>query len=283
MKILFTTFFLLIFVFGATSQETESFFSFQHKRLNAIGNDMVECLNESERLEALNLFQQYLDETLESDSSFELSLLEKVKNLSILTPDDKKFKLITYAFRYDSDSFVFFGLLQFKDISKPLVRFVDKGYELKNEQLREEVHDASQWPGCLYYKLIEAGKKKDKYYVLLGWNGFTSFSNRKIIEVLSFDEEGAPVFGKPVFNMNSQPVALPRVIFEYSNDAVMALHYEKQKNLIAFEYLHPPSPQAVGKFNLYLPDGTYDYLVYKKGIWQHNSMYFGDIKDSEKN
>jgi hypothetical protein len=59
----------------------------------------------------------------------------------------------------------------------------------------------------------------------------------------------------------------------------MTLRYIGKKDLIAFENLIPPDEKSIGMYQSYLPDGSYDYFVYKKGKWKKREMLFENVKN----
>jgi len=93
-------------------------------------------------------------------------------------------------------------------------------------------------------------------------------TNKKVIDVLFFDQWDNITFGAPVFLDENKKLKY-RVVFEFSAQAVMLLRYEKKKKMIVFDHLSPTSPSAKGQFQYYGPDFTYDGFYFKKGIWNY--------------
>jgi hypothetical protein len=63
--------------------------------------------------------------------------------------------------------------------------------------------NCDKWYGVLYYKIILNSYKGKKYYTLLGWDGNTKLTWKKVIDVLTFSKEGIPVFGEEMmFQVN---------------------------------------------------------------------------------
>ncbi|MFN5545246.1 MAG: hypothetical protein ACK49O_08520, partial [Bacteroidota bacterium] len=99
-------------------------------------------------------------------------------------------------------------------------------------------------------------------------NGHTKMSNKKVVDFLYF-EKNKPLFGKPVFDLQKKkPYA--RLIYEFSNNATQTLKYVPKKKYLIIESVVPPRPQDYGHPETYLPDGSYDYLIFntKTGIWE---------------
>jgi hypothetical protein len=99
---------------------------------------------------------------------------------------------------------------------------------------------------------------------LLGWKGNNVKSTKKVIEVLSFNND-KPVLGMSVFDGNGK--ARKRVVFEYTRQASMLLHYNPDQNLIVFDHLSPPDPKLKNQKDSYGPDLSYDGYRQKNGRW----------------
>jgi hypothetical protein len=145
------------------------------------------------------------------------------------------------------------------------------------------------WIGALYYRIITGvGRDGKKIYTLLGWSGQDRKLTRKVIEILSFDEGGYPIFGAPVFSGYGHRY-LTRIIFRYDATSSMSLKYEEQpvkvtrkwnsttrtfdeklelRNIIVFDRLLPLDPLLEGQFQYYVPSGDqYDGFAFEKVYW----------------
>ena len=239
-----------------------------------MGYDMVECREDRARDSCLELFNTTMDSLIRLPDSYEHQF-DSVGNVRLLPSPDKKFRLITWGFRHPNDSFVFYGILQYADEDKEAVWLSDSAHQIgNNDTAIHETLSPERWYGAIYYQLEKVRYRKETYYLLLGWNGNTVKTDRKVLEVLHFDEAGDPVFGLPVFDMGGGNGYQNRVIWEYHNGASMALLIEDGVKKITFEHIQPADPRAKGIYTLYLPDGTYDYLEFKKGVWIKKEMLF---------
>lgn len=109
-------------------------------------------------------------------------------------------------------------------------------------------------------------------YLLLGFDGATIHSNKKIMDVLWFDR-GTPVFGKDIFRQGAydgKPSS--RVVFEFHQSSLMWLHYEEKYKIVVLDKLVPSFPEATNNFYYYIPSGDYDYFRYKKGWWIKDAL-----------
>jgi hypothetical protein len=146
----------------------------------------------------------------------------------------------------------------------------------------KEILYPSGWFGALYYTIINIGDSKDEYYTLLGWNGRNNYITSKLIDVLTFNSQGEPSFGAPIF---LTPEGLKdRVILEYAKNISMVLKWDEQtlkipkgKNgkyvekkswMIVMDHLMPIDKQLTGQRRYYVPSGEiYDAYVFQNNKW----------------
>lgn len=231
---------------------------------------------------------------LNEPNSFENYTFDSLqKDLSILDSPDNKFRIITWQIEKSDGSFEYYGFLQSKhtDIKKTgflrktrtesiqLYPLTDRSSEIKNPE--NTITDNKKWYGMRYYKIIHTKTKTKNYYTLLGWDGNDKYSQKKIIDVLTFDKTGLPRFGADIFNF--QKKYPKRVIFEYSSTCSMSLKYSQKKDSIIFAHLAPIEPQLEGQFQYYCSDMSFDGFGFKKGKWNYgadlNAVNDKDEKD----
>jgi hypothetical protein len=277
---LFSLLLLLLLSISVKAQDTSRWYvlRLQEERLKTLGTELVDCREAADRRMTNAAFTGYLTEALAEPGSVNFPF-DSVRNMRILQSPDKLFRIMTWTLRHERDSFQFFGCIQWYDQEKEIIWLRDSSHRYKKDEPLFETLDADNWYGALYYQLVQAKYRKQKYYILMGWDGNDSLTDKKIIETLSFDEQGKPVFGRAVFQMQENAPEQYRVIFEFGNGAVMTLRHERKKNIITFEHLVPPNPNAKGDYRMYFPDGTYDYFVFKKGVWIKKEMLFDNTKD----
>jgi len=139
----------------------------------------------------------------------------------------------------------------------------------------QQILSVDQWLGCLYYKITPKKRGKDgkDYYALLGVDMHNLKTKKKIIEILSLDENKNPQLGAPIIQLNKW--TKHRVIFEFSAQQNMYLEYNRCKRRIEMDHLAPPMPYLLGRYEYYEPDQFRDALKFKRGQWKH-------LKDIEK-
>jgi hypothetical protein len=119
----------------------------------------------------------------------------------------------------------------------------------------------------LYYSIIPTKvKKQGSYYVLLGWDGYSNFSTRKVIDVLYYDKQlGNWVFGKPIFGPPFS--GQYRYFIEYSSKVVVSLKYHPKEKNIVFDHVVPPNKGLEGIYEFYVPDMSFDAFQLDKTRW----------------
>jgi hypothetical protein len=199
---------------------------------------------------------------------------DSLKFVKTVTPSDKSFLLITWTVPY-ADGHGYYGFLQIngnREIME-LTELVDNG----GKSNPDTSYPAADWPGAVYYGLIEERTKTGRLFTLFGWRGGEPGIARRVIEVLTFDEAGDPVFGAPVFQMDHN-VMQYRVNFEFTDQVPFHLGYEEQLIpgkrskkgwMIIFNRLTGNDPARGRFYRAAVPSyNTFDALIFKNGHWQ---------------
>lgn len=271
--------FLLLFSYSFCSFSQKADSALQHfreveKELKQLQKETFFSRKEAERMAGNKKFIALWDGIV-SDSRVLNYPFDSLKEISILSPGDKKFKLITWNIPKDDGTFAYFGYLlvnNSKQIKKGLFRhetveayeyfkLIDYSGTIKNPE--NYVGSPAKWFGMLYYSLVEC----DGFYTLIGWDGNDKLTQRKFVDVLYFKADGTPVFGKDVFKF---PRRNPkRLMFEYSSEVSMSLKYNEKRKQIIYSHLAPREvgPVMEGQFQYYGPDGSFDALELKKDKW----------------
>jgi len=184
----------------------------------------------------------------------------------IISPEDGSFKIITWYTKSDEGMHKFYGTIQLKSDTLKMFPLIDYS-DLTDHQ--EDINvDNNNWIGCLYYgvKTVKAGKKT--YYTLFGWDGNTLASNKKIMEIFSFNKQGKPRFGAPIIDMGKGRI-LNRFILEFSEEASATLNYDPFEKKVVYDHTTPNGESLEGFYGNYIPDGTYEGFEWKKGKWKH--------------
>ena len=241
----------------------------------AVVNDSIE----TERFAACRALIPALVRALKVENSFKYPF-ERLKGLSILAPPDSSFRIITWQLFVNDSTYRYYGAIQRNSRELQLFPLRDKRFEMDNLPLHDQL-TPENWYGALYYNLRQFDSKEGRKYLLFGFDAFTFFEKRKVIDVLSFNKAGQPTFGAPVFERASPPPGPPeqRIIFEYSAETSMRVNWDEVYQMVMFDHLIPfPSPFGRGMTKVI--DGSYDGLKLEKGRWKFIEQVFHDSQET---
>ncbi len=244
---------------GPTSAEDSLFLLFEQFRMKSSREEIQE-LNTDIVL--------YMRKCLASQKSFDYRFDSLRKRTGILDAPDGKFRIFTWNIPLGPFEHEIHGIIQVKGPDSCQLHVLKDGIKNIPDLLHSECRK-SQWPGALYYDIRLNKRGKTVFYTLMGYNFHDRWSDKKIIEILHFDQEQNPLFGRPVFNT---PDGIQhRVVFEYSADVAMNLRYNPDLKMIVYDHLAPIEPELKAHPRFYAPDFSYDGYKFRKGIWEHNS------------
>lgn len=241
-------------------------------QLEGLSHNIINSRDIQERRTSSYYFVQTLKKALKVPQSFNYEF-NSLKTVAIRKPANNAFRIFTWNLLLDSGKYEYFGAIQMNN-SDSLVLFGLYDSSSINRDIYYSTYDHRHWMGALVYQIHHYKYKRKDYYITFGWNGMDATRNRKIIDVLTFDEEGLPTFGEEIFDFEDDLQA--RVIFDFADRAVMLCRYDEQEEKIVFANVVPINPMMKGNFGSYIPDGTYDFLEFKKGIWRRKTMLFED-------
>lgn len=270
------SFFTIISVFCQAQKTDTSLFVFRQveSELKSIQHQAFYSRNEKERIEGNKAFIREWEKIISNPKILNYPFND-LKEISVLSPKNKTFKLITWNLPKDDGTHAFFGyllvssskriktgLFKYKtEDSYEFFRLIDRSATVKNPETY--IGSPDKWFGMLYTQLIEC----DGYYTLIGWDGNDKLTQRKFVDVLYFRPNGAPVFGKDVFRF---PRKNPkRLMFEYSHEVSMSLKYNERRKQIIYSHLSSNQLGSLldGQYQYYGPDGSFDALELRKDKW----------------
>ncbi|MCB9023225.1 MAG: hypothetical protein H6542_01560 [Lentimicrobiaceae bacterium] len=162
--------------------------------------------------------------------------------------------------------------------------------------LHDRIFKSGEWPSGLFYKIISKKNKGQTTYTLLSWDRFNRTTARKSIEWLSFDSNGQPVFGAPVFK--SKDGISHRIVYEYSAQASFTMNYSRQKvtlsgvrrsqrnvddNMIVVDRLISLNENLQGQNWAMVPAGNvYDAFIFLDGFWVYTENIIARNPAQEK-
>lgn len=254
---------MCLFAQHSDDSDNAKLLSMYQDSLNHLGKKLVNDDTEMERMNANTDFIKTLVQALRVPHSFNFHF-DSVKTIKILKAPDNRYRILTWYVAYDDGSYRFYGTIQM-NTGEELKMFPLTDYSPFMKNAEDTITDNTKWLGAQYYKIIPIYTGQNPYYILLGWKGNTVKTTKKVIEVLSFNREGKPVLGMPVFDGNGK--TRKRIVFEYARQVSMLLKYQEDQHLIVFDNLAPPDKKQTGKFDLYGPDLSYNGYRFKNGKW----------------
>jgi hypothetical protein len=230
--------------------------------LNRLGKEIIASPIDDSKKEANNSFKAALRELINSPGSFDFNF-DSLESISIL--QEHNLKVYNWTIPYSDGTFEYFAFLQIKNNdSYSIVELTDKSNDIKTPE--SKTLTPKSWYGALYYKIIHSKKLGDNYYTLLGWDGNNQLTNKKIIETIFIGDNGIIKLGLPI--LKTKKKTKRRVIFEYSENAIMSLKYHPKIEKIIFDFLVPSSSKLKGIPEYYGPAlNRFDAFLLEKGKW----------------
>jgi len=239
--------------------------------LQWLGDSVVQSADPVIREVACVKFLKILVQALKVNNSF-LYPFDSLHTISIVHDPDETFRIITWQLTFKDMSYRYYGTIQMNEPNLKMFPLIDMSLFIPNPQ--DTVLSKNSWYGCIYYNVVKKEYKKQTYYLLFGWDANDMFSNKKMIDVLSFNQFGEPVFGSPIFLLEKNPEPQTRIIIEYKEDAAAVLNYDEKEKMIVVSYMRPENPMSEGIYFTYIPDGTYVGFKFKKGYWRYQNVVF---------
>ena len=186
-----------------------------------------------------------------------------LETVAIIDSPDKKIRIINWNIEYPDFSYSYAGFILVKNNKKVSIYTLTDALDPYESKPTSKLR-ADEWYGALYYKIIPFQRSRKTEYLLLGWDGGTTGSNFKIIDVLTVSRKSIG-FGSPVMNNNNK--ISNRVIFEYADRAKMTMRFEEKYGRIVMDHLSPEATSLEGLYSYYVPDLSYDAYIYDGDYW----------------
>lgn len=273
---------ILIFLFYCVNlsaqSDSNSDIILKEREIQNFFSELLFSKTDTEKNAASNKIYKALKSVLISPESFRYSF-DSLPYLGKVTSEDSLVRVFTWNIQYLDGTYTYYGFVQHYF---PRVNTVEL-HTLTDKSSEQTFSDATtftaeNWSGALYYDIILTKSRKQTYYTLLGWDGNNLLTSKKIIDAVTFNKGGKPVFGAPVFNT---PEGLKyRIMFEFANRASMMVRYFKDKEMIVCDHLSPADPKYKGIYQYYGPDFSYDTYILENGIWNYEADI--DFKNPNK-
>ncbi|WP_158800482.1 hypothetical protein [Pedobacter sp. L105] len=227
----------------------------QDSLINAAGT-LFAASGNIRRFEQNAKFIKMLVNALKTPSSFDFGF-DSLKTISVVKSPDNTFRIFSWYVPTEEGTYRFFGAIQLatKDGKLKLYPLIDDTEHIKDDNI---VTSNKLWYGARYYEIVPLVMSGQKTcYALLGWKGNNSKTSKKVIDILSFNQDEVQ-FGKPVFEGAKNTPVKNRIVFEYNKLNSMTLRLDKKEQMIVFDHLAPFDPNMVGNFQYYASDSSFD-------------------------
>jgi hypothetical protein len=270
---------ILSFAFSSKSQHlsvaTQKDLQKKEESLKIYSDSMINASSAPARFRSDSNFIRSLVRALKVKNSFYYPF-DSLQTISHFYAPDSTFRIFTWQLKKDEYFYLQKGAIQINTTDGELKLFPLFDYSNYTSKPGDSVRNKDNWIGAIYYRLIMKENKGKKYYTLLGFDDFTVSSNKKWIEVLSFNDQQEPVFGGPFFSYQEDSVKKPnqyRFSMEYKKEANTLLNYDPELDMIVYDHLISETDEP-GKKNTYIPDGSYEGFKWNNGQWVHIDRVF---------
>jgi len=214
-----------------------------------------------------------------SSDEFNTEDLEAMPFLSVKTPEDKSFYIVTWQLIDGLNQHSYKGYIISTEDGVVTKLNAENGGIPKN--VAYETRGEEDWYGALYYNILETEVDKTKAYLLFGYDGHKEYEHRKVVDVLTFDQ-GKPIFGAEIFKVENEgrrDDIKNRIIIEYSNDANVSLNFKEHLDMITHDHLISRIGRIPGQGPTMLPDGSYIGYKWDGKFWVYIDKIYNQVSE----
>jgi hypothetical protein len=231
---------------------------------------IVDTRNNEERIQLNDSIIKIIDKYVESERVLDHRFTDLRYLGQILSPDSR-LKIITWNLNLtDGTNKYFCYVIRKTKKGKPNEIFKLTAVNMDEPPSINTTYSEENWYGALYYAVQPFRYKRETCYVLLGLDYTNLLVSTKIIDVLTFTEDGGIIFGKDCFIKEGEKRF--RELLKYSSDGVAILRFNNRKSII-FDHLVPVSQVRRNSPEYYVPEFSFDAYVLKKGMWRFKENF----------
>ncbi len=231
---------------------------------------IVDTRNNEERIQLNDSIIKIIDKYVESERVLDHRFTDLRYLGQILSPDSR-LKIITWNLNLtDGTNKYFCYLIRKAKKGKPNEIFKLTAVNMDEPPSINTTYSEENWYGALYYAVQPFRYKRETCYVLLGLDYTNLLVSTKIIDVLTFTEDGGIIFGKDCFIREGEKRF--RELLKYSSDGVAILRFNNRKSII-FDHLVPVSQVRRNSPDYYVPEFSFDAYILKKGMWRFKENF----------
>ncbi|HEU4633218.1 MAG TPA: hypothetical protein VFS22_04490 [Flavisolibacter sp.] len=235
------------------------------------------------RMRSDSLFIRTLVRSLQVKNSFYYPF-DSVLGVSKIYAPDSTFKIFTWQLDFDGMYVRQRGAIQYNTPDGSLKLVPLRDYSEFADNAMDSIRNKDTWIGAVYYNIVQTQYNGKNYYTLFGYDENSIRSNKKWIEVMTFDNRHLPVFGGAFFRFDKDSVKREpqyRYHIEYKKDASTTMNYDPEMQMILVDHLVSESDEPDNPWTL-IPDGDYEGFKWEAGKWQHIDKVFDQkLKDGE--
>jgi hypothetical protein len=230
-----------------------------------------------------SLFVRTLVRTLQVKNSFYYPL-DSIMGISKLYAPDSTFRILSWSLSFDDYYSRQRAAIQLRTLDGSLKLIPLRDYSEFTDKPLDSVRTKDNWIGAVYYNIILTEHSGKKYYTLFGIDDHSVRSNKKWIEVLTFNERNQPLFGGPMFTFERDSVKRPaqsRFAIEYKKEASTLVNFVQEEGIILVDHLISETDEPDKPYT-FIPDGDYEGFKWENGTWVHIDKVFDfKLKDGE--
>ncbi len=277
MRIKVVSLFLLLGVFfipnaqalTSTPFDSASLLKVYEDSMKSVQYTRINARTDKEKEEANSKLFAWMEKALRLPGSFDYPF-DSLTTLGRLISPDNKFRIINWDVPKSGGTNGYYGFIQsYNEKKKRYDLFVLNDHTADIPNLQATTCTPDKWIGMLYFKIIK--EKGSNTYTLLALQCYNKLITRKFIDILTFNSQGIPSFGKGSFtHLPTTYKGNPkRLIFEYSAQVYMSLRYDDSKSMILFDLLGPIEDGLEGQHQYYGPSFQVDGLKWNNGTWDY--------------
>lgn len=236
---------------------------------------MVNATEGAHRDFAASKFYNLINQELAEANSFDTQY-KSLRWVSIQYPQDSTFRLFSWQVKHSETDYEYINILQKQDGST--IQCMDNADPDKDYEYAELSQD--DWYGLLVTDIKKVDEGEESYYLLFGTHQLDQNIKTKVVETLSFEEDGVG-FGKNVFLTNPgdpRPRYKNRLLLRYTATASVNLNYNPGLNAIVYDNII--SHIGGGEMGeVIIPDGSYKAYAAKNGKWEYVDKVYDLIVD----
>lgn len=252
--------------------------------LKQYGKKIVSERRAVDRFLADSMFIRMLVRSLKTPNSFYYPF-DSLKTISHLYAPDSSFRIFSWQFMRDDNYYRQRGAIQMRtdDGSLKLIPLLDMSDFTAAPT--DSIRTPQNWIGAIYYSIILKTFGNRKYYTLIGFDDNNVRTTKKWVEVMTFDNQGRPVFGGAYFNIPNGALtgstSVARFCMEYKKDAGARLNYDKDMDMIVYEHLVSETNEPDKAYTM-IPDGDYLGFRWINGKWvQIEKVFDQKLQDGQ--